>query len=76
MKTSRSSIQGFQKQYTRTLIFSFQINEESVLDHIAPIYFHVYSVVLVLRACVNECTIMIGLTRLDSSFPDTLEVCG
>jgi hypothetical protein len=32
----------FKTKYTRTLIFSFQSNEESVLEHIAPnlsIYF-------------------------------------
>jgi hypothetical protein len=47
----------------RTLIFSFQSNEASVLEHIAPIYFPFYSVVVELHACVNECAPMIGLTR-------------
>jgi hypothetical protein len=72
MKTTRSSIRGFQDQiyedskseYMRTLVFSFQCNETSVLEHIAPIYFPVYSVVVVLHACVSVCAPMIGLTRL------------
>jgi hypothetical protein len=42
-----------------------QSNKASVLEHIAPIYFSIYSVVVVLHACVNECTPMIGLTRID-----------
>jgi hypothetical protein len=31
--------EDFKMKYTRTPIFSFQSNEESVLEHIAPIYF-------------------------------------
>jgi hypothetical protein len=56
----------------RTLIYSFVSNEASVLEHIAPIYFHVYSVVIVLHAYVNECAPMIGLTRLALSFIEAL----
>jgi hypothetical protein len=59
-------------KYMRTLIFSFQSNEASVLEHIAPIYFHVYSVVVVLHAYVIECTPMIGLTRIVLSFLEAL----
>jgi hypothetical protein len=55
-------------KYTRTLIFSFQSNEASVLKHIAPIYFPIYFVVVVLHACVIEYAPMIGLTRIDLSF--------
>jgi hypothetical protein len=51
--------------YMRTQIFYFQSNVASVLEHIAHIYFLVYSVIVVLHACVNECTPMFGLTRID-----------
>jgi hypothetical protein len=54
----------FKTKYMRTQIFSFQCNEASVLEHIAPINFPVYYVVVVLYVCVNECAPMIGLTRL------------
>jgi hypothetical protein len=57
-----------QIKYMRTLFFYFESKEASVLEHIAPIYFSVYSVVIVLHACVNECALMIRLTRLDLSF--------
>jgi hypothetical protein len=57
----------------RTLVFSFQINEASVLQHIAPIYFPIYSVIIVLHACVNECTPLIGLSSLALSFLEALE---
>jgi hypothetical protein len=33
-------------KYTRILIFSFQSNDATVLEHIAPTYFSVYSVEL------------------------------
>jgi hypothetical protein len=56
----------------RTLIFSFQSNEASVLEHIAAIYFPVYSIVKLLHAYVNECASMIGLTRLTLSFLEAL----
>jgi hypothetical protein len=38
--------------YMRTLIFSFQSNEACVLEHIAPIYFPVYSVEVILHMLV------------------------
>jgi hypothetical protein len=60
-------------KHARTLIFSFQSNETSVLEHIAPIYFYVYSIVVVLHAYVIECTPMIGLTRMFLSFLKALE---
>jgi hypothetical protein len=60
-------------KHTRTSIFFFQSNETSVLEHIAPIYFSVYSIVVVLHACVIECTPMIGLTRMFLSFLKALE---
>jgi hypothetical protein len=56
----------------RTVIYSFVSNEASVLEHIAHIYFPVYSIVVVLHAYVNECTPMIGLTRLALSFLEAL----
>jgi hypothetical protein len=54
--------EDFKIKYMRTPIFSFQSNEASVLEYIAPIYFYIYSVVVVLHACVNEWTPMLGLT--------------
>jgi hypothetical protein len=36
-------------KYTRTLIFLFQSNEPSVIEHIVPTYFTVYSVELELH---------------------------
>jgi hypothetical protein len=60
----------------RTLIFSFQSNKASVLKYIAPIYFPVYFVVIVLHACVSECTPMLGFTRIDLSFLETSESLG
>jgi hypothetical protein len=82
MKTSLSSIQGFQDEvyedfntkHTRTLIFSFQSNEASEHEHITPINFHVYFVVVVLHASINECTPMIGLTRIVLSLLETSEL--
>jgi hypothetical protein len=47
----------------KTLIFSFQSNEASVIEHIAPMYCPIYYVVVVLHACVNECAPMLGFTR-------------
>jgi hypothetical protein len=38
--------EDFKMKYTRTPIFSFQSNEASVLEHIAPTYFSVYSIEL------------------------------
>jgi hypothetical protein len=55
----------FKINYTRTPIFSFQSNKASVLEHIAPIYLLVYSVVVVLHVCVYECTPILGFTVWD-----------
>jgi hypothetical protein len=60
----------------RTLIYSFVSNQASVLEHIALIYFSIYSVVVILHACVNGCAPMIGLTRIDLSFLETSESLG
>jgi hypothetical protein len=57
MKTTRSSMRGIQDRvyedfkinYTKTLIFSFESNEASVLEYTAPIYFSIYSVELKLH---------------------------
>jgi hypothetical protein len=56
------------------VIFSFQSYEASVLEHITPIYFHIYSVVVILHAYINGCTPMIVLTRIALSFLEDLEV--
>jgi hypothetical protein len=39
----------FMSKYTKTLNSFFVGNKESVLEHIAPIYFYVYYVVVVLH---------------------------
>jgi hypothetical protein len=42
--------EDFKMKYTRTLIFSFQSNEASLLEHVAPIInFSTYSVELELH---------------------------
>jgi hypothetical protein len=69
---SSSSSWDFKTNYTRPMIYYFVTNEANILEHIAPIYFLVYSVVIVLHACVNECAPMIGLTRLALSFLEAL----
>jgi hypothetical protein len=38
--------EDFKMKYMRTPIFFFQSNEASVLEHIAPTYFSIYSVEL------------------------------
>jgi hypothetical protein len=60
----------------RTPIYCFVSYEASVLEHIACIYFAIYSVPIILDACVIECAPMIGLTRLALSFLEALEVYG
>jgi hypothetical protein len=52
----------FKTKYTRTLIFYFQSNEASVLDHFAP-KFSIYSIELELlvRKCLNL-TPILGFT--------------
>jgi hypothetical protein len=67
--------EDFKSKYMRTLIFSFQSNEVSVLEHIEPTYFCVYSVEVELhvRKCLN-CTPMLEFTRLDLSSLEALEV--
>jgi hypothetical protein len=64
-------------KHTRTLTFSLQSNEASVLEHIAPTYFSVYSVELELhvRKCLNLAP-MLRFTRLDLSSLEDLEVIG
>jgi hypothetical protein len=47
-----------------------------VLEHITPIYFLIYSVVVVLHAGVNECAPMLGFTRIILSFLETSESLG
>jgi hypothetical protein len=61
--------------YTRTPIFSFQSNEVSVLEYIAPTYFSVYSVELELHVgkCLN-CAPILEFTRLDLPSLEALEV--
>jgi hypothetical protein len=66
----------FKRKCTRTLIFSFQSNEASVLEHLAP-KFSIYSIELELhvRKCLNLAPIL-GFTRLDLSSLEALEVFG
>jgi hypothetical protein len=49
----------FKMKYMRTLIFSFQSNEASALDHFALITFPIYSVEIELhdrsKLCANVC---------------------
>jgi hypothetical protein len=63
-------------KYTRTLIYYFVSNEASVLEHIAPIYFPIYSVVVVLHVGANECAPMLGFNRIGVSFLETSESLG
>jgi hypothetical protein len=63
--------EDFNIKYTRTLTFSFQSNEEVSLN-VLHIYFPVYSIIVVLHARVNECALMLGLTRFDLSFLEAL----
>jgi hypothetical protein len=60
----------------RISIFSFQRNEASVLEDIAPIYFLIYFVAIVLHACINECAPMFGSTRIGLSFLKISELLG
>jgi hypothetical protein len=60
----------------RTLIYYFVSDEASVLEHIAPIYFPIYSVVVVLHVGVNECTPILVFNRIGLSFLETSESLG
>jgi hypothetical protein len=64
-------------KYTRILIFSFQSNEASVLDHIVPTTFSINSVELELHDR-NVCFahLCYGLTRIDLSFLENLRSIG
>jgi hypothetical protein len=56
-------------KYIRTMIFSFQSNEASVIDHIIPTTFSINSVELELherKVCFAH--LCYGLTRIDLSF--------
>jgi hypothetical protein len=68
--------EDFEINYMRTLNFSFQRNEASALKHIAPTYFHVYSIHVILHAHVNGCAPMLGFTRIILSFLETSELLG
>jgi hypothetical protein len=64
-------------KYKRILIFSFQCNEASVLDHIVPTTFSIYSVELELhdrKVCFAH--LCYGLTRIDLSFLENLRSIG
>jgi hypothetical protein len=63
-------------KHMRTPIYSFVSNEASVIEHIAHIYFPIYSVDVVLHACVNGCAPMLRFTRIGISFLETLESLG
>jgi hypothetical protein len=64
-------------KYIRILIFSFQSNEASVLDHIVPTTFSINSVELELhdrKVCFAH--LCYGLTRIDLSFLKNLRSTG
>jgi hypothetical protein len=65
-------IKTFKTIHTRTPMYSLVSNEASVLEHIAPIYFPIYSVVIILHSSVNECAPMIGLTKFALSFLESI----
>jgi hypothetical protein len=71
---SRASIQRLSRPSIRGHYFFGRSNEASVLEHIAVVYFPIYSVVVVLHACVNQYAPMIGLTRITLFFLETLKV--
>jgi hypothetical protein len=65
--------EDFKMKYTRTLIFSFQSNEATVLDHIVPTTFSINSVELELhdrKVCFAH--LCYGLTNTDLSFLENL----
>jgi hypothetical protein len=67
----------FKMNFTRTLIFSFQSNEASVLDHIVPTTFSINFVELELhdrKVCFAH--LRYGLTRIDLSFLENLRSTG
>jgi hypothetical protein len=64
-------------KYTRILIFSFQSNEASVLDHIVPTTFSINSMELELhdrKVCFAH--LCYGLTRIDLLFLENLRSIG
>jgi hypothetical protein len=64
-------------KYTRILIFSFQSNERSVLDHIVPTTFSINSVKLELHdRKVYFAHLCYGLSRIDLSFIKNLRSIG
>jgi hypothetical protein len=73
---SSNSSWDFKTKHRRTPIYSFVSNEASLPEHIAPIYPPIYSVIVVLHACVYECAPMLGFTRINYSFLETSESLG
>jgi hypothetical protein len=64
-------------KYTRILIFSFQSNEGSVLDHIVPTTFSINSMKLELHdRKVYFAHLCYGLSRIDLSFIKNLRSIG
>jgi hypothetical protein len=64
-------------KYTRILIFSFQSNEASVLDHIVPTTFSINYVELELHdRKVYFAHLCYGLIRIDLSFLENLRSIG
>jgi hypothetical protein len=64
--------EDFKTKYMRTLVFSFQSNEASYLEHLAPKFF-IYSVELELHdrnVCLAH--LCLGLTRIDLSSLENL----
>jgi hypothetical protein len=64
-------------KYTRILIFSFQSNEVSVLDHIVPTTFSINSMELELHdRKFYFAHLCYSLTRIDLSFLENLRSIG
>jgi hypothetical protein len=64
--------EDFQGQVFEDLQLFFPEKQGKCLWTYCTYIFSIYSVVVVLHACVNECASMIGLTRLDLSFLEAL----
>jgi hypothetical protein len=72
-RRSHSSSWDFKTIYTWTPIYSLVSNEASYLEHIAPIYFSIYSVELDLHdRKVYSAHLCYGLTRIKLSFLENL----
>jgi hypothetical protein len=72
LSSEQQQFVGYQDQTYEDSDLFFCEQEASILEHIAPIYPPIYSVIVVLHACVYESTPMIGLNRVVLSFDEAL----